>query len=341
MYKIEMSPLKNVILVVFLLSASGTVYGGTSVRDPQTLEIAHHIWHNEFGKAMSKSDRLIKTEPDNPLGYFLKGTIYQTISEEYRNDKFKDEIDELLSRAIEMADKLKKNDPNNPDWYFIYGSSSGYRALLRAFHGSWFKAFRDGLHCSSNLEKALKLDSTYYDAWLGLGAYHYYKTVMANDFLWLPFISDRREQGINEISLTAAHGYLAVNNARESLLRIYLDEGRLEDLIWLADSLDKNNPDDSYCLLYHAQALVKLNQFDQAEEKIRRLRRAWRQSPYFDAVGQYEAELVTARLFLAEGDTESARNIIGMILDGKEYGDMNAYFAETYEKAKKLNKTIK
>ena len=59
------------------------------------------------------------------------------------------------------------------------------------------------------LEKTLKLDSTYSDAYLGLGAYHYYKTVKSKAFLWLPFVVDRREQGIEELNLCVNSGLLA------------------------------------------------------------------------------------------------------------------------------------
>jgi tetratricopeptide (TPR) repeat protein len=312
--------------------------GDTAVRDSSTLEIARHVWFNRFDKALTGADRLIESEPDNPLGYFLKGTIYQTISEEFRNDKFADEIDDLLSQAIKMADYRRKDDRGNPDWYFICGASYGYRALLRAFHGGWFSAFKDGLKCGSNLEKALEYDSTICDAWLGLGAYHYYKTIKAKDFLWLPFVSDRREQGIEEITRAARNGFLASYNARESLLRIFYTEGRYEDALNLADSLDAVNPDDPYCLLYHAQGLIKVDSLDLAALKLRKLKNAWRKSPYYDALGQYEAELVTARLFIAEGDTESARKVLERIIEGKSMRDANAYFAETYDKAKKLKK---
>jgi len=327
-------PLAAVWMVIIVSAA----YGETAVRDSAALEIAQYVWFNQFDKALNKAENIIDTEPDNPLGYFLKGSIYQTISEEYRNDKFADEIDDLLSKAIKMAKKRKKTDKNNPDWYFIIGSSYGYRALLRAFHGGWFSAFKDGLKCSSNLEDALELDSTFYDAWLGLGAYHYYKTIKSKDFLWLPFVSDRREQGINEIVIASQNGLLAWYTARESFVRIYYIEERYDDLLLLADSLDTINPDDPYCMLYHAQGLIKMGHLDDAAEKIRTLRNVWRQSPYYDAIGQFEAELMTAQLFIAEGDTESAKKILNRIIDGKDLRESNAYFAETYNKAKDLSK---
>ena len=140
--------------------------------------------------------------------------------------------------------------------------------MHRAFHGSWWGAFQDGLKCSSYLKKSLKIDSTYYDAYLGLGAYHYHKTVKSKAFLWLPFVADRRAQGIEELRLCIDSGYLAAHNARESLLRIYFDEKRYEELLVLADSLDKLTPYDAYSLLFYARGLTAMNRLDEAGEKL-------------------------------------------------------------------------
>ena len=185
------------------------------------------------------------------------------------------------------------------------------------------------------------MDSTFYDAYVGLGAYHYYKTKMAENFLWLPFISDRREEGIAQIKKTIDHGFLASYNARESLLRIYFNEQKYEQAVALADSLETGNPNDAYCLLYCAQSLMNLGQIEKADEKLRALRRVWKDSPYFDEAGIFEVELVDAKIFYREGDLDAARRITDKILSLKGLRDDNAYFAETYDSTKAFIKRMK
>jgi len=324
---------------IFMSQVSAEVY--TEVRDSAVLEIAQHVWSNEFAEALNGAEQLMSAEPDNPLGYFLKGTIYQTISEEFRNDRYKDTIDLLLTDAITRAEQLHDTDPENANWRFISGASYGYRALQRAFHGRWFKAFRDGLRCSSHLRNALELDSTFYDAYVGLGAYNYYKTVMAEGFLWLPFVSDRRAEGIGQIQKTIDHGFLASYNARESLLRIYFSEERYEDAVALADSLERGNANDPYCLLLLAQSLMYLDRLEEATVKLRVLRQVWKKSPYFDDIGFFELELVDAKVFYRDGDLETARRITDKILSLKGLRDENSYFAETYDSTKVFIKLLK
>ncbi len=344
MYKhLMMSKAAPFFILVFLaLSASqASSQHFTPVRDSSILAISQDVWYDRFDQALAASDSLIAREPGNPLGYFLKGTILQTIDEEFRNNIYSKDIDSLLSLAIDMADALHDKDKNNPDWSFLAGASYGYRALLRSFNGHWFKAFRDGLKCSSRLKHALELDSTYYDAYLGLGAYDYYKTVMANDFLWLPFVSDRREIGLEEIRLAADSGYLATFNARESFLRIYFLEKRYNDLVLLADTLNAIVPDDPYCLLYQVYGLAHVGQTDRARQRLAILKAKLKDSPWYNEYGFYEAELAEAAIFVGEKDYESANIIINQILSHKEYSKINPYFEETYKRAKELRDEMK
>lgn len=344
MYKhLMMSKIAPFFVIIILLLALSAVCGQpyTPVRDSSILAVAHDIWLNKFGSALAAADSLIAREPGNPLAYFLKGTILQTISEEYRCDMYNKEIDSLLSRAIDMAEELNDEDKSNPDWLFISGASHGYRALHRSFHGHWFQAFRDGLKCSSRLNKALKIDPAFYDAYLGLGAYDYYKTVMADDFLWLPFVSDRREEGMAQIRLAADSGYLASFNARESFLRIYLEEKRYNDLVLLADSLDAFSPDDTYCLLYQVYGLARVGQIDRARDRLNILKSKFKESRWYNEYGFYEVELAEAAIFLAEEDFESADIILNQILSHKEYCKINPYFEETFNRARALKDEMK
>jgi tetratricopeptide (TPR) repeat protein len=330
------------ILYYFL---SLTLYGAAAVgeaniRDSTVWQASEYIWLNQFDKAAEIAQGMIESEPANPVGFFMAGAIYQTISEKYRNDSFRDDIYEYLDSAIDLCDERKESDPDNADLYFIAGASYGYRGLHKAFHGAWWGAFRDGLRCSSNLKKALQLDSTFYDAYWGLGSYHYYKTLKSRDFLWLPFISDRREEGMAEIRKAIENGFLARKIAGQSFLRIYLFESRFADMVSLADSLDRVVPDDAYTLLHYVEGLVALDSLDEAEQRLRRLKLVWKNSPYYDWIGMFEAELLLARIAYKRGDIELAERIASEIISRKDLCEQNAYFAETRDKAKSFLKTL-
>ncbi len=340
MYNRLMKRLLPLILISAVFLAP-SLFAQTAVRDSAVIEIARHIWYNRFSQALHEAKEIQQNETDNPLGYFLVGTVYQTISEEYRTDRFSDLVEENLSKAIKLAEKKQKKDKLNPDWPFIEGAAHGYRALHRAFHGDWWGAFKDGFSTTSGLNKALELDSSYYDAYLGLGAYDYYKTVKAKAFLWLGLVGDNREEGIAKIKIAIERGTLASHNARESLMRIYFEEKRYVDVIPLADSIGNIIPDDTYCLLYATIALIELGQFDSAAVKLERLRTAWQKSGYFDPLGMHEADYVEALLLARRGETDKAEAVLDTLLDKREFVKANAYFKDTLERARELTGSLR
>jgi len=341
MYNGEMIGRMAAFTIVLLLCISlpfASAVSDTNVRDSVVLRIAQDIWANNYPEVIKSAERIILAEPVNPVGYLLLGIVYQTISETSRNDSYQVEIESNLEQAIDLCDRKKDDDPRNPDWYFISGAAYGYRGLHHAFHGRWWKAFKHGFRCQSNLKKTLKLDSTYYDAYLGLGSYYYYRTIKSKDFLWLPFISDKREEGMAQIRKAIASGFLTSDIARESFLRIFLIEERFEELVSLADSLCRIEPDDPYFLLFYVEGLLALGRLDEAEEKLRQLKLAWKNSPYYDPIGIYEAELLFARIAHERGDRDMADKILEHILSREKLKRSNAYFTETYDKARDFMK---
>ena len=328
----------NLLLSAFLICP---LMAETGIRDSAVLEISRAIWENRLPEATLLAERLVDNEPDNPAAYFLLGAVYQTISEDYRNDSLVEEIYKYLNQAINLSNKRKDKDSHNANWYFIAGASYGYRGIHKAFHGSWWQAFKDGFRCQSNLKKAVDLDSTYYDAYWGLGSYYYYRTVKSKVFLWLPFVSDMREEGIALVRMAIARGFLAKDMARASLLKIYLTEERYQDLVSLADSLDRIIPQSPYMLWHYARGLLALGRTDEADEKTSRLKSVWENSPYGNPAASFEAELLSARVAILKGDRKSAREILERIISRKELKKTNAYFAETYDEAKELLKKIR
>jgi hypothetical protein len=84
-----------------------------------------------------------------------------------------------------------------------------------------------------------------------------------------------------------------------------------------------------------------MNRLDEAEDKLRKLKLAWKRSPYYDPIGMLEAELIMADILYREGDRESARRIIDKIISEKELAGDNAYFEETLKGARELSRKMK
>ncbi len=341
MYKREMRLQKSILVscIVFAISC-GTVLAETAVRDSSVKNIAQSIARHDFSGALVEAKKLRDAEPENPLGYFLVGTVYQTASEESRNDEFSDSISENLDTAIDMAEELMESDPDNPNRGFIAGAGRGYRALHRAFHGNWWGAFQDGLKAGNRFDRALELDSTFYDAYLGLGAYDYYRTVKARAFLWLPFVSDKRDTGIAQVKIAIAKGVLAQANARESLLRIYYEEKQYDDAVSLGDSLLELNPGNLYARYFMTTSLIELEEFPRAWACIDSIENGWKNSAFYDSLGAMEGDYLKAVWHDRRGEYEETLEALDRIIKKRGLAGNNAYFEETVDKAKKLHRRI-
>ena len=242
-----------------------------------------------------------------------------------------------IDTAIAMAERRSDRDRDPMPMYFILGSAYGCRALYRSIHGGWFGAFKDGVHSCTNLEKVQDRDSLKLDVLSGIGAYHYWKSAKAKILTALPFVKDRRQQGIGEIHRAIeAHGLMAVS-ARRSLLAIYFNEKRYADLLAIADSLASDSLLDPNSRLHTARALIKLQRYAEAERALGDVLDAWRRSPYLDSCGQAEAWYLQAEVNLRRGDSLQARQLLNQIMGSEDRCSGNDYFKQSLSSARNLD----
>jgi tetratricopeptide (TPR) repeat protein len=131
-------------------------------------------------------------------------------------------------------------DPGNAELYFYMGSAYGYMGIHQSRKKSWFSAFTNGIKGVKALQKCIRLDSTYYDAYMAVGTYKYWRSRMTQFLFWLPFVSDERAEGIRLIKTGAEKGtfstYVSVNN----LAWIDLDAGKYQEAIdWAKKGADR------------------------------------------------------------------------------------------------------
>ena len=107
--------------------------------------------------------------------------------------------------------------------YLTIGNAHAYVASLEAKTGSWWSAMRRGLKAKGAYLDALKIDPNLYDAYLGLGTYHYWKSAKTEFINWLPFVGDRKDDGVSELQLAVDSSLFSNDLARNSLIWIQLE----------------------------------------------------------------------------------------------------------------------
>jgi Tfp pilus assembly protein PilF len=89
------------------------------------------------------------------------------------------------------------------------------------------KSLLDGLKARGKFAKVLKLDSTLYDAYTGIGNYHYWSSVRLRKYL--PFLPDNKEKGLQELRLAADSSRFSAKPAEVTLAWALIHEKRLSE----------------------------------------------------------------------------------------------------------------
>jgi len=190
--------------------------------------------NNRFTEAEQIFNQLILYHPQYPIGYFYKAATLQAEmldAEDFRQEK---QFYELTERTIQLADSLQKAGKADGWISFYKGSAFLYRSFMRLKTGHWFSAYKDANRGVANLEAALAQDSLLYEAYLGIGSFKYWKSTKAEFLLWLPFISDQREQGISMIYQAIDKGEFIRYVGRDQLVWILMDKRDYGEALRLA-----------------------------------------------------------------------------------------------------------
>lgn len=151
-----------------------------------------------------------KEFPDYPHGYFYES--YLTLiawSQDMTNDSLGDAVLIQVNRAVNVAETYKKNNSDKTEADFLLGLCYGVKGIQQTVNRNYIKTYWYGRKAKGYLEDVIKSDSTYYDAYLGLGIFHYYVDLMPGVVKFfagiLGFHGDR-EKGRNEVLLTSRKG---------------------------------------------------------------------------------------------------------------------------------------
>jgi tetratricopeptide (TPR) repeat protein len=321
-------------MVLTAMNAQGQI----SIKSEWTHKITQILWDGKLADAVDSSSSLISEEPDNPLGYFLKGLAYYSILNQYRNDNYADSAKCYLDTAITISQKIVNKDKSNSEANFILGSAFGCRALYRSLHAGWWGAFRDGQHSCSCLEKAYEIDTSLTDALSGIGAYHYWKSAKAKILTLMPFVGNKRKQGIEEMEQGIAGRGVMHISAMKSMLPVYYNEKLYDDVLALGDSLSALNSLDPNSRLHLARTFTALKRYEDTDSLLDDVESIYRNSIYYDSCGATEALYLRAQAQLARGDTAAARKNIERIISMNPVCTENAYFRQTVIDAGELLK---
>ena len=206
-------------------------------------------FREEYAAAEVILDSVIRRWPEDPAGYLFKAGMLDLYMLDYSTRRREKEFYRMCDEAIRRADQMLRqvSDSTTRAWaHFFKGSALSYKALRQGRNRSFFSALRNGLAAVRELSKAVNLDSTLYDAYLGLGIYDYAMAELPRYLRWLPFVKDgreRREKALREMRLAAEKGWFSRVPAKDALAWTLAYRGRAREGYRLAMELVQEFPE--------------------------------------------------------------------------------------------------
>jgi tetratricopeptide (TPR) repeat protein len=180
----------------------------------------------EYDRADSVIRIATNDYPEDPLGYLYLAAVMEARSMDYLDPLNFARYDSLLAIARTHAERIISTFPDSPLGYYYRGTAIGYDAYAQVDAGNWLGGILKGLSASSDFKEAVELDSTFYDAYVGVGTYYYWKSRKAEFLNWA--LGDRRAEGIRLLRVAAEKGDQNKFAALSALSAIYIDAHQYE-----------------------------------------------------------------------------------------------------------------
>ncbi len=211
---------------------------------------------------------LIERDQEDPRGYFFTAAVYSVTMQDYKTRAFEHEFNRYITLAIDKAETRVQTNGQDAEAHFYLGGAYGYRGIDKTMVGSWLGAFLDGTRGVFHLQQALSFNPSFYDAYYGLGAYHYWVSAKSSILWFLPFFADERDRGIEEVRLASAKGEFSLYEAQASLVTVLMNEGRWEEALQEAEALLKRFPQDLSSHIQKGLILVELARWEEVEREF-------------------------------------------------------------------------
>lgn len=244
-----------ILLSLPRLSAAG---GEATKRAPGELTLDELInagiacMHNMATDCATENvNRLLQRAPDDPRSHLLHAAVsYLQFASDPDNKEHEKAFNGAVKKTIQLCQRHLARNRVDTDAMFYSGFAYIYAGAYQGKDGNYLRAywnFKEGLNY---LKRVVELDPEYYDAYFGLGLFHYYAEVMPRFIKSLSFIlgieADRR-LGLQELQIAAEKGTYLQSVARFMLAYIYQQrESKHEESRQLFAQLVERYPDNIY-----------------------------------------------------------------------------------------------
>ncbi len=263
--------MKNICLILLVILIPYNIKSQITPISDLEYQGMELVYDMKFKEADSIFDKIIKREPKVGLGYFLKSVCYFWQCQKYlHNEEISEKYKDITFKAIEIAEKTLDKDENNIDAMFYLGGAYGNLGRYYAMEKSYLKAYWYGKKGKNYLKDVIEINPKYYDAFVGLGIYHYYAAELPKIikiFSFILGIEGDKELGLKELKSAVMNAKYTKTEAKFFLAAIYTDlEKDYLKALTLSEELHKQYQHNSTIIMVLGKCNWELEKYDLAKK---------------------------------------------------------------------------
>ena len=236
------------LLTVFL--ALGSALYQDPVADRLIRNAMEATYHLRLNEARTAARELQQRYPDHPAGFLITAETYWW---EAQTDPDNQNIENAYYRAQELAENraeaaVKAGKYSQPEVLAYLASAHGSYARFQVTQkGSFYRALRAGLRAHRYAEQVYALDKTYYDIYVGLGAFNYFAGTLPSvikPFAWLLGAHGDKDLGVDQLRTAMQRARYSRTEARIVYYTALLSNKEYDPAFPILEQLTTDYPDN-------------------------------------------------------------------------------------------------
>ncbi len=331
MQAIECSERSNILLkksihcLLLVFSATSFLFPQLLVDERQHALVMAGIDYTlrqEYDSAEIVFQVIIQEFPKHPVGYLYLAGMLQAKYNDYGDSFNEERYDSLLHSVESLSEPLVNNKSTSAFGYFYIGSALAFRSFTKSENGNLPSGIYYGLRAGKSLERCLESDPNFTEAKNILGSFYYWRSKLA----WLPFVPDRKEEGIKLIVESFSHPY-EKHLASQNLMVIFTEEKRFADAEQYGLAMLAEYPDNRLFLWNLKTVYEQWNRTNKLKNIVERLLKSTVEAKTTNRYTEADCRLKLAQLMIAANNRSEAAEELKKIIAlrnfiGKTKGDL-------------------
>jgi tetratricopeptide (TPR) repeat protein len=225
-----------------------------------------------FTSADSIFNKAINLQPENPAPYHFIAQKYLWFS---LGDKKLSELKVFFrfsEIALQKGEEFLDKNSNNAEALFLLGLIEMNRAIANSSKDEMLDAFWASKSAVGYFEDAIEIDSSFADAYFGLGLLEYFLSYVPSVFKWsisLVGLTADKELGLRHLQKAFKNGKLMKDEAGFHLAKMLIDyTADFNKAAEILETLTVKYPANPLFHYRRAIALVRATRLDEAEKEL-------------------------------------------------------------------------